>query len=401
MPTFPSLPSTNDEYTENDITYVYTGSKWKQVVRPISAKGIKVIPTANTATIDLSLGNFFEISYDTNITIDFTNIPDIDTNQHFSILLNAASTDGFSLANASYDNKSSVIIAATPTGVSFKPDGSLMFVTNNGGQAIISYSLTSNWDVSTATFVMSFSVSGQDTSPWGIFFKPDGTQMYMVGITNDRVYQYGIIEPWDLSTAFYQSAFISVAAQETVPMGLSFKPDGTKMYISGSNSDAIFQYDLSTPWQIATAVYENKFILLASQDLTIRGHTFNDTGNKLFVVGDTNDRIFQYNLTIPWDLSSGSYSGISFLVSSQETAPIGIHFKPDGDKMYIIGSASDVVHQYSTTSEIKTVTWPSTIEWQDSTAPVITPGKSCLIEFTTANEGPIRFFARSPERDIE
>ena len=37
----------------------------------------------------------------------------------------------------------------------------------------------------------------------------------------------------------------------------------------------------------------------------------------------------------------------SFSVATQETAPRGIRFKSDGTKMYIVGTSSGAVHQYS------------------------------------------------------
>jgi DNA-binding beta-propeller fold protein YncE len=45
--------------------------------------------------------------------------------------------------------------------------------------------------LSTASYDnVSFSVSGQDTSPFGIAFRSDGTKMYMLGNNSDSVYQY-------------------------------------------------------------------------------------------------------------------------------------------------------------------------------------------------------------------
>jgi hypothetical protein len=43
------------------------------------------------------------------------------------------------------------------------------------------------FDVSTAVFVDSFSVSAQETSPQGIAFNTDGTKMFIVGFNGDDV----------------------------------------------------------------------------------------------------------------------------------------------------------------------------------------------------------------------
>ena len=39
---------------------------------------------------------------------------------------------------------------------------------------------------------VSKSVTTQDNTPLGLFFKPDGTKMYVMGYTNNTVYQYSL-----------------------------------------------------------------------------------------------------------------------------------------------------------------------------------------------------------------
>jgi len=58
-------------------------------------------------------------------------------------------------------------------------------------------------------------------------------------------------------------------------------------------------------------------------------------------------------------VSSFQYTGKSFSVSGQETVSTGIHFKPDGTKMFIIGSTGDDINEYalSTAWEITTATF--------------------------------------------
>jgi len=58
---------------------------------------------------------------------------------------------------------------------------------------------------------VSFSVASEDTAPTGIIFNNDGTKMYMVGGFNDSVYQYSLSTAFDLSTASYDSVSFSVS----------------------------------------------------------------------------------------------------------------------------------------------------------------------------------------------
>ena len=51
--------------------------------------------------------------------------------------------------------------------------------------------------------------------------------------------------PWcDASTASYDSVSFDVGSQESSPRGVTFKPDGTKMYLIGFSSDSVHQYSL-------------------------------------------------------------------------------------------------------------------------------------------------------------
>jgi hypothetical protein len=46
--------------------------------------------------------------------------------------------------------------------------------------------------VNTASYVQNFSVGGQDSAPSGIFFKPDGLKMYVLGTSGDDVNEYDL-----------------------------------------------------------------------------------------------------------------------------------------------------------------------------------------------------------------
>ena len=227
--------------------------------------------------------------------------------------------------------------------VFFKPDGTKMYILGNGNDNVYEYNLSTVWDISTASYLQSFSVAAQEDTPNGISFKDDGTKMYIVGSTNDTVYEYNLSTAWNISTASYLQSF-SVAAQDTFPGGLFFKTDGTKMYIVGVVNRIVYEYNLSTAWNISTASYLQSFSV-AAQDASTPGISFKDDGTKMYIVGAFNDAIYEYNLSTAWNISTASYLQ-SFSVISYETTPNGVFFKGDGTKMYIIGSSANAVYQY-------------------------------------------------------
>jgi sugar lactone lactonase YvrE len=236
---------------------------------------------------------------------------------------------------------------ANASDVQFKDDGTKFYIVGTTNRIIYQYSCPTAWDVSTASYdSKSFSVGGQDTAPTGLFFKTDGTKFYIVGATNDTVYQYSCSTAWDISTASYDSKSFSVTAQDSAPTGLFFKNDGTKFYVVGQTNDTVYQYSCSTAWDVSTASYDSKSFSIAAQENAAGGLFFKSDGTKFYVVGSQNRTVYQYSCSTTWDVSTASYDNKAFSVNAQETAPLGLFFKDDGTKFYGVGNTSDTIWQY-------------------------------------------------------
>jgi len=256
------------------------------------------------------------------------------------------------VSTASYDSKSFSVTSqeTTPQGLFFKDDGTDVFFVGPGNDTVWKASLSTAWDISTASFVYgadSFYVASQQSFPTEVQFKTDGTKMYVIGRTNDTVYQYSLSTAWSVDTASYDSKSFSVTSQEGFPNGLFFKPDGTKMYVIGQGQDTVFQYSLSTAWDVSTASYDSKSFSITTQDGAPQALFFKPDGTKLFILGSSNDRVYQYSLSTAWDVSTATFLGGNFSVATQETLPCGLFFKDDGTTMYIVGNTNDTVYQYS------------------------------------------------------
>jgi len=101
--------------------------------------------------------------------------------------------------------------------------------------------IVGQFQLNNASFVQSFDVSPQDGFPTGLVFKPDGSQMYLVGNNNDNVFEYGLSTAFDISTASFSQSF-DVSPQDGLPRGLAFKPDGSQLYVVGSGNAKVSQY---------------------------------------------------------------------------------------------------------------------------------------------------------------
>ena len=334
------------------------------------------------ATQDLNLdnGNFFDAGTLTaDTTVSFSNVP---TEARWTYTAEIAQTAAYDLTSASYVRTFSVAVQETgPVGVSFKSDGTAMYVVGSVGDDVNEYSLSIAWNISTASYVKSFSVGAQESLPTDLFFKPDGTVMYVTGASGDDVNEYSLSTAWDISTASYVRRF-SVVGQDNGPQSVFFRPDGTAMYITGTGGDAVYEYSLSTAWNVATSSYVRTFSV-AAQESTPTGISFKPDGTAMFVLGNLGDAVYEYSLSTAWNISTASYVR-SFSVGAQEPTSQGLFFKPDGTAMYVVGSGGAAVYEYST-AEITTITTPAAV--QNPPTETTSAGNQVSYTFYTADGG--------------
>lgn len=322
-------------------------------------------PTLTTSSgasqsVDFSTSNKIHVAtIDEDATLTFTNPASV---AKLDLILDVGGSN-YNLSAASYDN-SSFTVGSRPYSIFFKPDGAKFYTLTDTGDSVRQFSMSTPWEMSSAVNdSITFSVASQTTVPRGLFFRADGTKMFVVGVDGSnisRVFQYSLSTAWDLSTASYDSVSFSVSTQTTAGTGLFFKPDGTKMYVSQQNG-AAYQYTLSTSWSVSTASYDGVSFALNPPSPDNYGIFFKPDGTKLYGVSNGTDSIREWTLGTAWDLSTATSEGVFFSVSSQETIPLDVAFKSDGSKMYVIGLLTGVAYQYST-GVAYSVTLPANLE---------------------------------------
>lgn len=331
------------------------------------AQGVGTITGSN---LDISSGTYFNYTPSANTTFTFSNAPASGTAAGFALAVTGANVGaGYDIANASYDSVSFGLSTQETGmfGLFFKPDGTKMYTVGETNDNVYEYTLSNAWVVSSATYSQSFSISSQEDKPRDLFFKPDGTKMYVIGTVSDSVNEYDLSTAWDISTAsFSQSA--SVSAQDARPNKMWFKPDGTQFYHLGNTSDDLYEYTLSSAWDVSTLSYVRSFNT-GTTDNAASGIFFKPDGLTVFITGTSNDKIFEFSLSTAWNISTMSLVR-NFSLSSQDSAPESTRFKDDGSKMYVLGATTDTVYQYTTQSTATaTFSYPASVEWPSGTAP--------------------------------
>ncbi len=168
--------------------------------------------------------------------------------------------------------------------------------------------LSSNDNVS-SYLVNTFDVSGEETLPRGLTFNNDGSKMYVVGENDDDVNEFDLSANFDVSSpTFVQKYSFMTPTQssnlENRPTSVKFNNDGTKMFITGRGSNDLNEFILTTAYNISTAQHETQ-LPFDSTDNDINAFDFNNDGTILFITGTQNELMHQFKMNVAFDLSEG------------------------------------------------------------------------------------------------
>ncbi|MEZ5807864.1 MAG: Ig-like domain-containing protein [Zhengella sp.] len=273
---------------------------------------------------------------------------DIDDDND-GILDTVENVDGVS--SATFDGSASVALQDNNVhGLYFSNDGMTMFVIGRQSDQVHQYSLTTAYKPSDGiTHQGGHSIIAQDTNATDVAFSSDGLRMYVIGDTSDSVHQYTLENAFDLTagTITFDGSF-SVAAEELSPTSVRFSNDGMRMYVAGFRQDMVFQYALTTAFDITGGVtLEGASAAFTADELDISGFTFNADGSRIYIVGTSSDTVFAYTLATPFDVRSPWTKVGSFAIGSQDNQPTGLFLDPDSANLVTIGNTFDRVAAFS------------------------------------------------------
>ena len=358
-------------------------------------------PTTASGTsqsLDLGSYNFFNGGTHTgNTTLSFTNVP-TEANWRYTF---KAGGSGYALDSFIYDQfyhiheTSSVSTSLFHRDLKFKSDGTKMYVADMGDNYVYQYSLSTAWDVSTASYdSVSYTTLGSGNIS-GIDFKTDGTVMFAFaggGSGNRVMYSIPLSTAWDISTAgsaSSSSAINQVSAGEWY--ALHFKSDGTKFFMSGDSGNGgqnyVFGYTLSTAWDVtSTVTYTDNYVVTGVE--VLRGFTFNDDGTKLFTLDNGQDYIQEHTLSTAYDTSTASYN-VSHNMQSELFVSFGsaLAFGDSGTKLYFGSrSGANAINQFRVGNPY-TLTLPSSVQNRLAPKERYVPDDIVTYEFYTTDGG--------------
>ena len=279
---------------------------------------------------------------------------------------------------------------SSPTGIHLNQEGSKMYIIGNRTERVYEYNLNSPFNISSAEYTGdSFFIGGQDDNPESIHLNRNGTKMYMLGsgFGSARVFEYNLNTPFEINSAEYTGNSFFVRNEDNRPQNIHLNEEGTKMYMLGRNNFMVYEYNLNTPFEISSTQYTGNSFFTGFQDFESTSIHLNKEGTKMYMVGRQIGSVHEYNLTTPFDISSTQFTGNSFNFRAQDLNPESIHLNNEGTKMHMLGANNDSVYEY----DIPVITATGDITQEDIVQPlegtmVINGGTSTLNIETLINE---------------
>jgi hypothetical protein len=407
---FPTPTSVGQIYTSGNFVYTWTGSKWKLQNRKYRVVKSLLTNSSNITTVDLSVGNLFELNLSDKTTVAFTNPSAAGKSQRFFMKLgiNSNYVDAgdntsyvISTTGTSYDN----YFAQTPassgfTVIRFSATGDKIYIlfNNNTISEIRQYNLTSTpFDLSTNTFTTPNATYTLPVSAYAFDIRSNGSQLFYTAVVASvsRIYSVTLPTAWSLTGATAGTQVTISAGVQSV-VALSFGNAGKSFYTTEAGTGSINQYNLLTAWDITTGpgTTASRSLNASGVTSTIYSIVFDPTGTKM-MVNNSSGSVFQYILKSAWQISTATYTaggGSTYVFASPLNTTTWLAFNSTGSKMYAANAAGRI-NQYTvggtaTTNNIPTVTWPTNLKWENGTTPTLPAlTQSDLLEFYTYDGG--------------
>lgn len=142
-----------------------------------------------------------------------------------------------------------------------------------------------------------------------------------------------------LTTPYFRKAGAGVFLYDV--RGFCFGDNGNKFYLLLTQE--IYEYDLSVPYDLRTQSASVNSKDVSGQNSQMYGIAISSDGTRMFTQGGNN--IYEYQLSTAFDLSTASFwdaTAVPLNISSRD-----IKFKPDGTRLYVADSFRDYIRELS------------------------------------------------------
>jgi hypothetical protein len=252
------------------------------------------------------------------------------------------------LNSISYLSKSFVTTTQTsnPTSISVSSNGEHIYVADGTSRAITQYDMTA-WDLATATYNTKQKIIDL-ADGWSfehIQISPDGTSIYMLTAGYDDIVQYTLSTPWDITTATTASKRLDLSSLSSNIQAFCISSDGREVVSGAATTNTLYRHTLSTPWDISTASLtstEAAFFSSAIQCLQL-----SPDGTQLYSLRyDVTGNILEvFATSTPYDISTmiNTNQTLQFTEGTMDNISI------QDNHLFSVVRGTDTIYQYSFT----------------------------------------------------
>ena len=145
-----------------------------------------------------------------------------------------------------------------------------------------------------------------------------------------------------------------------VPEDVEFSQDGTRMFVLDSSANRIVEYSTNPAYDASSATLVDSFPIPVGRvrdtaaDSSVVDIEFSTIGDRLFFLGTQLDRVYMFDLDSPYQISGADYvteTSLDILisggaVSSNTFSPEGMTFSASGDRVIVVGSSDGTDPNY-------------------------------------------------------
>lgn len=228
----------------------------------------------------------------------------------------------------------------------FDSTGTRMFMTDGNNDLVVRYSLSSAWDLSTATYVSQKDMLPYSTVslPVWISFDSTGTRMFVQNTTvaDSKIGQYELWSAWDITNI---TSYTNYTFWFTLLISTEFNSTWTQVILTWKYgwSNVHRVYDLWTPRDLATATYSFE---LSTVEYSWQVYFSNNWLNLFTNTGDGALRR-QYDMSIAYDLTTISDSWIITWPTGYGWALYKHYLRSDAQKLYMTWWVTTVITEYT------------------------------------------------------
>lgn len=245
-----------------------------------------------------------------------------------------------------YDILSADIGGQIPTAFYLRSDGT-MFFTGDTNESVRRWDMSTPFDLTTASYYGSVGgIGGYDNSLAGVFFEPDGTNLFMIGNQNNKIYRRPMTSPWASQN---NNSPESDSVTSSSKSGLFFRPDGLRFYFTttsiintNTTSNRVYQYDCGGAWSVnnvsSAGSTSQTFTHSNGQFEPFKSVDFSPDGTKMYVVREVpgaNNVMMQYPLASAWNVTTAG-TATSVTLPTDLASATNIRMKQDGTAAFLL-----------------------------------------------------------------